>query len=220
MERARIAFGLFIHSSALVRLDSFVLKDRDVDEPNGIEGKGKSTVGAHRRVLFRFVEGTKGETFRGVVHRTPHTLFARLKGKARVRGRRTEGATERETDGMKRVVKERDEAALARERLQDAVYWSGWVKREFYPAPLLYSDVSHWCASLEKMQSYEPAYPGNLYDAISAHDYGAVAAMMVEYADLMFWLFLKQASSNSGNTPFHGASLDGLILIVSFRFVD
>lgn len=118
---------------------------------------------------------------------------------------------------MKVTVGKRDEAALARARLQDAVYWSGWVKREFFPAPILYDDVSQWCASLDKMRSYKPAYPENLYDAISAHDYSAVGAMMLEFSDMMYWLFLRQASSDSGNSPFHGASLDGLILIVSFR---
>lgn len=118
---------------------------------------------------------------------------------------------------MKVTVKKRDDAERARARLHDAVYWSGWVKREFYPARLLYDDLVLWCEGLDWFKSYKPAYAGNLYDAISAHDYSAVGAMMLEFSDMMYWLFLRRASSDSGNSPFHGASLDGLILIVSLR---
>ena len=110
--------------------------------------------------------------------------------------------------------KKKDPEALARARLQDAVVLSGWVKREFYPSYRLYEDLSSWLKMGEEMKLYKQMFAGNLYDAISAHDYSAVGAMMYEFTDMAYWLFVQKASADSGNSPFHGTSLD------SIRFVS
>lgn len=102
-------------------------------------------------------------------------------------------------------------------RLRCAVHHSGWVKREFYPSSRLYRGLSSWFNKDENLVIYEqiPLVAGNLYDAISANDYSAVGAMMYQYTDIAYWLFVKKASADSGNSPFHGTSLDGLIRFFS-----